>query len=130
VTAAEALEEGIDMVEKIVRFVVSVTVKPEQLEAFKSVAAMLVEGSKAEPGTLGYEWFAGADGKSFSLLETYADAGAVEAHFAGPVFTEGVPKLIAACTVDRFEIFGDPGPKVTEIATGLGAVIYRYWLGQ
>jgi hypothetical protein len=40
-----------------------------------------------------------------------------------------VPKLAAVCKVDALEIYGDPGPKVAEMAGGFGGVIYQYWLG-
>jgi hypothetical protein len=40
-----------------------------------------------------------------------------------------VPKLAAVCAVDGFEIYGEPGPKVAEMAGGLGAVVFPYWLG-
>jgi hypothetical protein len=53
----------------------------------------------------------------------------VEAHFIGPAVQEWVPKLAAACAVDGFEIYGDPGPKVAEMAGGFGAVVFQYWLG-
>ena len=78
---------------------------------------------------LGYEWFASGDGKRFRLVETYANAGAVEAHFMGPVVQQWVPKLAAVCAVDGFEIYGDPGAAVAEMAGGFGAVIFQYWLG-
>jgi quinol monooxygenase YgiN len=117
------------MMEHVVRLAVDLTVNDGQLDAFKKVAGELTETSRAETGTLGYEWFAGADGKSFRLVETYADNTAVEAHFGGPGFLEGVPKLLQVCTVNRFEIYGDPGPTVTATATGLGAVVFQYSLG-
>jgi quinol monooxygenase YgiN len=100
-----------------------------QLEAFKSVAEAMTEGTKAEPGTLGYEWFAGSDGKCYRLVETYADASAVEAHFMGPVVQELVPKLAEFCKTDALEFYGDPGPKVTEMARAFGGVFFQYWLG-
>jgi quinol monooxygenase YgiN len=117
------------MLEQVVRLTVNMTVKDGKLDEFKSVAQSLTEGSQSEPGTIGYEWFASKDGKSFRLVETYVDAAAVEAHFTGSVVQKGVPKLVALCKVDAFEIYGDPGPKVTAIATGLGAKIFPYWLG-
>ena len=64
-----------------------------------------------------------------SVVETYADAAAIEAHFKGPVVQQSVPKLAALCTVDGFEIYGDPGPKVAAMATLFGAKIFTYWLG-
>jgi quinol monooxygenase YgiN len=118
-----------DMVEQVVRLTVSLTVNEGQLDDFKSIANTLTEISKSEPGTVGYEWFVADDGKRFRLVETYADAAAVEAHFAGPAVQEWVPKLAAVCSVDGFEFYGDPGPKVRSIAFGLGADFFRYWIG-
>jgi quinol monooxygenase YgiN len=117
------------MIEQVVRLSVSFTVSDAQLDAFKSIAAAMTEGSKAEPGTLGYEWFSSEDGKRFRLIETYVDAAAVEAHFMGPVVQQLVPKIAALSTTDGLEIYGDPGPKVTEMAASFGAVIYQYILG-
>jgi len=117
------------MVEQVVRLTVNFTVNDGQLEAFKSIAHTMTEGSEAEPGTLGYEWFAAADGKHFRLVETYVDAAAVEAHFMGQVVQQLVPKLAATCAVDGFEFYGDPGPKVTQMASGMGAVVFQYWIG-
>jgi len=117
------------MVEQVVRLAVDLTVNEGQLEVFTSVAQAMTAGSEAEPGTLGYEWFSSADGKRFRLVETYADAAAVEAHFMGPVVQAMVPKLAAVCSVDRFEIYGDPGLKVAEMAGGFGGVVYQYRMG-
>jgi quinol monooxygenase YgiN len=122
-------DEGSGMIEQTVRIAVDMTVNQGQLDAFKNVAAQLTEYSKDEPGTLGYEWFAGGDGKSFRLVETYANPDAVDAHFNGPAVQVGVPRLLAVCMVDRFEIFGDPGPTVSQTAKGMGAVIFPYFLG-
>ena len=117
------------MVEQVVRLTVKFVVSGEQLEEFKSIAAAMTDVSKAEPGTLGYEWFASADGKRFRLVETYLDASAIEAHFMGPAVQQWVPKLVPICKVDGFEIYGDPGPLVAQMAGGLGAVVFQYWQG-
>jgi len=117
------------MVEQIVRLTVNFTVTDAQMDTFKSVAAEMTVGTKKEPGTLGYEWFVSADGKRFRLVETYADAAAVEAHFLGPVVQQLVPRLAAVSAVDGFEFYGDPGPKVTVMAAGFGAVFFQYWKG-
>jgi quinol monooxygenase YgiN len=85
--------------------------------------------SQAEPGTLGYEWFSSSDGKQQRIVETYVDSSALEAHFMGPAVQEWVPKLAALCKVSGFEIYGEPSPKVAEMASGFGAVVYQYWTG-
>jgi quinol monooxygenase YgiN len=117
------------MQKQIVRLTVSLTVNEEQLDEFESIARTMTEGSEAELGTLGYEWFASTDGRSFRLVETYADTAAVEAHFNGPVVREWVPKLAAACTLTGMEFYGDPGPAVKAMAGGFGAVFFTYWTG-
>jgi quinol monooxygenase YgiN len=121
--------KGGAMEKQVVRLTVDLVVNDGQLEAFKSIAQSLTSVSKAEPGTLGYEWFSSADGKNFRLVETYVDASAVEAHFMGPAVQQWVPRLVEVSTPTAMEIYGDPGPKVTEMASGFGAVIFQYWIG-
>jgi len=121
--------EGETMIASVVRLAVEATIHDGQLEAFRAVAQAMSAGSAAEPGTLGYEWFFSADGKQCRLLETYVDADAVLAHFTGPVVGQLVPQLMPLCTMDRFEIYGDPGPKVREMATLFGAKFFNYWTG-
>ena len=122
-------KRGTDVIEKVVRLTVNFVVSGEHLEEFKHIAQEMTAGSRTEPGTLGYEWFASKDGKRHRLVETYVDSSAVEVHFMGPVVQQLVPRLAAVCTVDGFEFYGDPGPKVAEIAAGHGAVFFGYWLG-
>ena len=117
------------MDKKVVRLAVDLTVSDGQLEAFKAVAKTMTQKTEMEQGTLGYEWFFSSDGNRCRLLETYVDAGAVEAHFTGPVVGQLVPQLAALCKIDRFEIYGDPGPQVTRMAAGFGAQFYSYWTG-
>jgi quinol monooxygenase YgiN len=117
------------MLEQVVRLAINMMVNENQLEAFQSIAKSMTEACKAEPGTIGYEWFADRDGKRFRLMETYVDANAVVAHFQGSVVQEWLPKLAVHCTVEGVELYGNPGPKGTELALGLGAVIFPYRLG-
>ena len=117
------------MQRQVVRLKVNFTVSGEQLAEFTRIAQAMTAVSAAEPGTLGYEWFASADGKHFRLVETYADANAIEAHFMGPAVQQWVPQIVPVCKVDGFEIYGDPGPKVAAMAGGLGATLFQYWMG-
>jgi quinol monooxygenase YgiN len=117
------------MVEQVVRLTVNFVVSSEKLEEFKSIAQAMTAVTAAEPGALGYEWFVSADGKRFRLVEAYTDASAIEAHFMGPAVQQWVPRLVPICKVDGFEIYGDPGPMVKQMAAGLGAVFFQYWQG-
>jgi quinol monooxygenase YgiN len=116
------------MLASIVRLSVKMTVHEGQLEQFKAIARQMTEASEAEPGTLGYEWFTDG-GNCFRLEEAYTNADAVQAHFMGSAVRTFVPQLAALCTIDGFEIYGDPGPEVTKIASGFGAQIFPYWIG-
>ena len=108
---------------------VSLAIHEGKLEAFQTIAREMVEASRKETGTLGYEWFLSGDGKRCQLIETYVNAEALLAHFAGPAVQEGVPKMLKAADVSGFEVYGDPGPKAKEILGGFGAEIFSYWHG-
>jgi hypothetical protein len=47
----------------------------------------------------------------------------------GPAVQQWVPKLVEVSKPAALEIYGDPGPKVTEMASGFGAVVFQYWIG-
>jgi quinol monooxygenase YgiN len=117
------------MQQQIIRLSVSFIVNDGQSEQFLKIAAQMIAASHKEPGTLGYELFGAADSKQYRLVEVYADAEAVEAHFAGWAVLEGVPELVKHCSVGTFEVYGDPGPNVRAMAGGLGAVFFDYKLG-
>ncbi|MGA3214022.1 MAG: putative quinol monooxygenase [Terriglobales bacterium] len=116
------------MLASVLRLSVKMTAHEGQLEKFKAIARQMTEASGAEPGTLGYEWFTDG-GSRFRLEEVYTGADAVLAHFMGTAVRTLVPQLAALCTIDGFEIYGDPGPLVTQIAAGFGAEIFPYWIG-
>jgi quinol monooxygenase YgiN len=117
------------MAERVVMVKVDLTVSEGKLDAFMSIAETMTSGSRTEHGTLGYEWFSSGDKKRFRLVETYANADAVLAHFTGPVVTQLVPKLAEVCSIDGIEVYGDPGKDVTGLAAGFGAEIFHYQLG-
>jgi quinol monooxygenase YgiN len=122
-------KKEIGMVEQVVRLTVDLTPNEGQMEAFKALTATMTEVSKSEQGTLGYEWFASADGKQYRLVETYVNAAAIEAHFMGAAVQVHVPNMMGCASVTGFEIYGDPGQKVTEMVSGFGAAIFKYTMG-
>jgi quinol monooxygenase YgiN len=117
------------MAKQTVYLALDLIINEGKLDAFESIAQAMVAGSEKEPGTLGYEWFLSADRKRGRLLETYKDANAVLAHFNGPVVHELVPKLLGTASLAGFQVYGDPGPKVTEMVAGFGAEIFQYRRG-
>jgi quinol monooxygenase YgiN len=117
------------MSKQTVGLVVDLTIQEGNFNAFESVAQEMIAGSQKEPGTLAYEWYLSGDRQSCRLVESYADADAVLAHFAGPVVQAMVPKLLEVASLTRFEVHGDPGAEATEVLAGFGAKIFLPWRG-
>jgi quinol monooxygenase YgiN len=115
------------MESKIVRFTVSLSIADGKLEAFEKIAEAMLAATRSEPGALGYDWYLSSDRRYCRLLETYADADAVETHLTGPVVQESVPKLLAVAALNSIEVYGDPGPKASAMLAGFGAVIFAPW---
>jgi quinol monooxygenase YgiN len=110
-----------------VSFTVSLAINADKFSEFESTAQAMVAGSRKEAGTLGYDFYLSADRKTCRLIEHYTDADAVMAHIKGPVVQELVPKLLQFSMIAGFEVYGDPGPKASEILTGFGAQIFHIW---
>ena len=112
-----------------VRLAVDFTINDGKTAEFQAIAGKMIAGSQQEPGTLAFEFYLSRDGKRCRLVETYLDADALVAHFNGPVVKDLVPKLLETSSLTRFEVYGDPGPKATQMLLGFGAEIFDYWGG-
>ena len=112
-----------------IRLLVDIDVHEGKFHEFEAIARQMVAVSEREPGTLAYHFLMSADRKRCRLVEGYADQAAVTAHFNGPAVQEWVPKLVQVATPTRMEIYGDPGPQVTAMAAGFGAVVFHAWEG-
>ena len=117
------------MPKQTVYLAVDLTINEGKLDAFESIAQAMVAGSQKEPGTLGYEFFLSADRKRCRLIETYTDANAVLSHLNGPVVQELVPNLLGTASLAGFNVYGNPGPKATEMLAGFGAEIFEFRRG-
>lgn len=117
------------MSKNTVRLAVEMTAHEGKIQALESLAQAMVAGSQKEPGTLGYEWHLSADRRRCRLLETYLDANAVLAHFTGPVVQQLVPKVLEVASLNRIEVYGDPGPQAAQMLAGFGAEIFPLWHG-
>ena len=122
-------KEEISVAIPAVYLLVEFTIHDGKLDAFKGLAKEMTSGSQVEPGILEYEWYFSSDGKRCRLVESYATADTLLAHFNGPVVQQLVPKLVELVTVDSFEVYGDPGPQVAAMLVGFGAEIFQHWQG-
>jgi quinol monooxygenase YgiN len=90
-----------------VSWLLELAVKPGKLDELKAVMAEMVESTRAEQGTLNYEWFVSDDSQSVDVYERFRDSTAVMAHLAtfGKTFAA---RLLATADVARWTVLGDP----------------------
>ena len=92
----------------------------DQLVAFLQAAVPSVEAG--EPGTVRYQAFLSADGKSCIVLEEYADADAFMTHMGN--MSEALPKLMEMATPTGVSVLGTPEGPALEALKGLGATFH------
>jgi len=112
-----------------IRLLVDLNIHEGKFAEVESLAQQMAAVSQSESGTLGYHFLLSADRNRCRLVEGYTDAAAVTAHFNGPAVQKYVPQLLQFATPTRMEIYGDPGPQVTEMAKAFGAEIFTAWQG-
>ena len=87
----------------------------EDREQFEAMATEMASASRAEPGTLMYDWYVNEDGTSGVLLEQYASQKALGDHVAGPVFTEIAPRYRGVARAQKVEMFGADGMERADV---------------
>lgn len=112
-----------------VHFLVDLTIHEGKFDSFEFIAQEMIASTRLEPGALGYEWCLSTDRRLCRIIETYADSDAVLAHLKGPAVQDGVPKLLDASSLSRFEVYGDRGPQAAAMLAGFGAEIFAPWCG-
>ncbi len=106
-----------------VSWVVQVNVKSGKLDAFKSLMEEMVESTKAESGTLAYEWFIDEAGENVHIYERYVDSAAVGIHGEsfGAKFAE---RFMDAVDIGDFNIYGEPSDEVRAAYGEMGAAFF------
>jgi quinol monooxygenase YgiN len=87
----------------------------EDRERFEAMATEMAAASRAEPGTLMYDWYVNEDGTSGVLLEQYASQKALGDHVAGPVFTKIAPRYRGVARAQKVEMFGADGMERADV---------------
>ncbi len=99
---------------------VEVSIKPGQLDNFKSLVEELVQSTRKEPNTLAYEWFLGEDNSICHIYERYADSAAVMTHL-GTFVEKFAERFMSVVDLTRITVYGAPNDEVKAALAGFGA---------
>ena len=108
-----------------VSWLLELAVRPGGLDELPALMNEMVESTRAESSTLGYEWFVSDDGGVVHLRERYADSAAAITHLAA--FEEKFAGRFWA-TVDRtrLTVFGTPSDELRRMLVGSGPTYLRF----
>ena len=102
-------------------WVVTASVKPGKLAAFKEVVVPLVAATREEPGSLAYDYSIDETESVVHIFESYRDSQAVVDHVTKTFapFAEGFG---AGVDIEGFVVYGHPDAGAREILDGFGSV--------
>ena len=104
-----------------IHWIVEVSIKPGELEHFKSLMTDMVESTQAnEPNTLNYEWMISDDNQTCHIYERYTDSASTMRHLStfGANFAE---RFMAAVDFKRFVVYGNPSDELRKTLGGFNA---------
>ena len=104
------------------------SIAPENLAAFKALAAEVLTVVAEEAGTLQHDWFLNDDETVCVVHETYADSDVVLAHLGH--LGELLGRLIPLGGGFSIDLFGTPSAELTAAMEALHPTVYRYFQGK
>jgi quinol monooxygenase YgiN len=101
-------------------WVVTAAVKPGKFVEFTGVVAPLVAATRAEPGSLAYDYSVNADQTRVQIFESYRDSDSVVEHVT-KTFSQFADAFSACVDIESFVVYGTPEPAALEILDGFGS---------
>ena len=96
------------------------------LAPFKEGANRCIALTKNEPGAIVYDWFVDEENMLCTVVETYNDSEAVQAHVGN--VNEELAKLMAISDFSA-EVFGDASPELSVALKDMGIVPVSHFNG-
>ena len=97
------------------------TVQDGRLDEARALMAEMVDATRQESGTLGYEWFLSRDGSSCHIHERYADSAAAMEHL-GTFGARFADRFLACFAPTALHVYGEPSEDLRAALDGFGAV--------
>ncbi|WP_291049678.1 antibiotic biosynthesis monooxygenase [Herbiconiux sp.] len=109
-------------------WLVTCAVKPGKFEDFTKVVEPLVAATKAEEGSIAYDYSVNEDETLVHIFESYRDSRAVVSHVT-TVFSQFAEGFLEGVDVTGFVVFGSPDAEAKEILDGFGSTYMRPFEG-
>lgn len=95
-------------------------VQDGRLEEARSLMAEMVESTRAESGSIDYEWFLSDDGTVCHICEKYRDSAAALEHL-GTFGADFAERFLTCFTPTSLHVYGTPNEEVRTVMDGFGA---------
>jgi quinol monooxygenase YgiN len=102
-------------------WIVTCSVRPGKFEEFKGVVKPLVAATRAEQGSIAYDYSVTEDESTVQIYEMYRDSAAVVRHVT-EVFSQFADDFDACVSLDSFVVYGWPDDSARKILDGFGSV--------
>ena len=99
------------------------SVKDGRLEDARALAAEMVDSTKQESGTLGYEWYLSDDGSRLHINERFADSDAAMVHM-GAFGARYAARFTDCVQPTSLSVYGEPSDELRSVLDGIGAVYH------
>ena len=96
-------------------------VRPGRFAEFTGVVAPLVAATRAEPGSLAYDYSVDENQERVHIFESYRDSQSVVDHVTG-TFAQFADAFSACVDIEGFVVYGQPDEAAREILDGFGSV--------
>ena len=100
------------------------SVREGQLSDARELMPEMVESTRREPGTLGYEWFLDAGGTVCHIHERFADSDAAMVHL-GNFGTKFAERFLRCFEPTDLYVYGEPSDEARAALDGFGATYLR-----
>ncbi|HEX8444784.1 MAG TPA: antibiotic biosynthesis monooxygenase [Allosphingosinicella sp.] len=96
------------------------TIDPANFEAFRALAAKIVESSRGEPDTLTYQWLVNEDRTTAHILERYRMVGLLP--HVEQTFSPHAEEFLSLAMIEKLYVYGDPTPEIRKKLDTFGAI--------
>jgi quinol monooxygenase YgiN len=122
------LDERLSEMREVIYWLATCEVKPGKFGDFTRVVGPLVAATKAEQGSLAYDYTVNEDETLVHIFESYRDSAAVTSHVT-TVFPEFAEAFLECVDITGFTVFGTPNAEAAQILDDFGSTYMRPFEG-